>query len=231
MRSAKAFALRPRVFALRPRVFALRVLVVGCVIAAFGLAFALTPPRGPRSMRQFDADRLASLEVHMWQAYYDKERVRLFGLLVTMLHEQYHYSWAGATVEGFHLARAAATFGDLKDHYEVVLPDLEAAYDKARSWTGASFDARAVARAELAWWEARRIPGRNSPEQIGQLIAEEYALLYESSAGAMSAAALLRAQAAAIRDAKAEHPDWSAIARLLQQSYRELREALASANA
>ena len=32
------------------------------------------------------------------------------------------------------------------------------------------------------------------------------------------------------RDAKAERPDWSAIARLLQQSYRELREALASVN-
>ena len=204
--------------------------MVAAMLTVFGLAFALTPPSGPRSMRQFDADRLATLEVHLWQAYYDKERVHLFGLLVTLLHEQYHLSWAGATLEGFHLARAASTFGALEDHDDVVLPDLEAAYEKIRSWTGASFDPRAVARAELAWWEARRIPGRNSPEQVGQLIAEEYALLYESSVAAMSAPALLRAQAAAIRDAKAEHPDWSAIARLLQQSYRELREALASAN-
>ncbi len=207
-----------------------RIPVVAAMLTVFGLAFALTPPSGPRSMRQFDADRLATLEVRMWKAYYDKERVHLFGLLVTLLHEQYHFSWAGATLEGFHLARAASTFGDLKGHDEVVLPDLEAAYEKIRSWTGASFDPRAVARAELAWWEARRTPGQNSPEQIGRLIAEEYALLYESSAAAMSAPALLRAQAAAIRDAKAEHPDWSAIARLLQQSYRELREALASAN-
>ncbi len=50
----------------------------------------------------------------MWQAYYAKERARLFALLVTLLHEQYHYSWATATLEGFHLARAAATFGDLR---------------------------------------------------------------------------------------------------------------------
>jgi hypothetical protein len=209
---------------------AARISVVVAMLVVFGLAFAFTPPGGSRSMRQFDADRLAALEGDMWQAYYGKEHVRLFGLLVTLLHEQYHFSWAGATIEGFHLARAASTFGDLKDHYDVVLPDLEAAYEKIRSWTGASFDPRAVARAELAWWEARRVPGRNSAEQIGQLIAEEYALLYESSAEAMSAPALLRAQAAAIRDAKADHPDWSAIARLLQQSYRELREALASAN-
>jgi len=208
-----------------------RTLVVFSVIAAFGLAFALTPPRGPRSIRQFDAERLASLETRMWQAYYGKERVRLFGLLVTMLHEQYHYSWATSTLEGLHIARAAATFGDLKDHYEVVLPDLEAAYEKIRSWTGANFDPRAVACAELAWWEARRIPGRNSPEQVGQLIAEEYALLYESSASWMAASALLRAQAAALRDAGADNPDWATIAQLLQQSYRELRLALATANA
>ena len=181
-------------------------------------------------MRQFDAGRLADLEVRMWQAYYDKERVRLFGLLVTLLHEQYHYSWATATVEGFHLARAAATFGDLKENYDVVLPDLEAAYAKLRSWTGAGFDPRAVARAELAWWVARRIPGQNSPEQVGQLIAEEYALLYETSRERVAEAALLRAEAGALRDAHATSPDWNAIARLLQQSYRALQLAVASAN-
>jgi hypothetical protein len=206
------------------------VVVLLVAAAAFALAFALTPPRGPRSLREFDADRLAALETRMWQAYYAKDRARLFGLLVTMLHEQYHYSWATAAVEGFHLARAAATFGDATDHDEAVLPDLEAAYGQVRAWTGATFDARAVARAELAWWEARRIPGRNSPEQVGQLIADEYALLYESSPPAMAGAALLRAQAAALRDAHADRPDWAHIARLLQASYRELRLALSTAN-
>src|SRR5262249_363003 len=61
------------------------------MLVAFGLAFALTPPRGPRSLRQFQPARLADLEVRMWQAYYAKERVRLFTLLTKMLREQYHY--------------------------------------------------------------------------------------------------------------------------------------------
>jgi len=207
-----------------------RAAIAVAILAAFALAFALTPPRGPRSMREFDASRVADLEVRMWQAYYGKERARLFGLLVTLLHEQYHYSWATATVEGLHLARAAATFGDLKEHYEVVLPDLETAYAKLRSWTRAGFDPHAVARAELAWWVARRIPGQNSPEQVGRLIAEEYALLYETSRERVADAALLRAEAAALRDANAATPDWNAIARLLQQSYRELLLVVASAN-
>jgi hypothetical protein len=207
-----------------------RIAIVVAIVAAFGLSFALTPPRGPRSMRQFQPRRLADLEVRMWQAYYAKERVRLFTLLTTMLREQYHYSWATATIEAFHLARAAATFGDLKGNYEVVLPDLEAAYAKARSWTEASFDPGAVARAELAWWVARRIPGQNSPEQVGRLIAQEYALLYETSPENVGAAALLRAKAAAMRDAQADRPDWAAIAQMLRASYDELLAALASAN-
>jgi hypothetical protein len=195
---------------------------------AFVAAFALTPPRGPRSMRQFNPSRLADLEVRMWQAYYAKERVRLFSLLVTMLREQHHYSWAVAATEGFHLARAAATFGDLRSNYDIVLPDLEAAYGIARSWTGAGFDPRVVAKAELAWWVARRIPGQNSPEQVGALIADEYAALYETSRKNVETPALLWAEAAALRDAQADTPDWVRIGVLLQASYRELLSALAT---
>lgn len=111
---------------------------------------------------------MADLELRMWQAYYAKERVRLFALLVTMLHEQNHYSWATATREGFHLARAAATFGDARAHYEIVLPDLENAYGIAKNWLHAGFDPRAVARAEFAWWVARRIWGFLPARHVGK---------------------------------------------------------------
>src|SRR5581483_6712425 len=155
------------------------LLVVVMFVAALG-AYGVTPPRGERSIRRFDPARMAALETGMWQAYYAKDRVRLFRLLVTMLHEQYHYSWAIAAGEGFYLARAAARFGDLTEHYEIVLPDLERAYTTARDWTHAQFDPAAVARAELSWWVARRVPGQDSVEQVGRLMATEYALLYEA---------------------------------------------------
>jgi hypothetical protein len=204
--------------------------IAAASVLAFAAALALTPPRGPRAMRGFEPLRLADLELRMWQAYYARQNVRLFGLLVTMLHDQYRYSWATAGVEGFHLARAAARFADLHESYDVVLPDLEAAYAKARTWTHASFDERAVARAELAWWVARRTPGQNSAEQVGGLIAQEYALLYETTPSVVMTAAQLRAEAAALRDAQADRPDWDRIGRLLRQSYMELRTALSSAN-
>jgi len=37
-----------------------RILVVVSLLAAFGIAFVLTPPRGPRSIRQFDPDCCSS---------------------------------------------------------------------------------------------------------------------------------------------------------------------------
>ena len=190
-------------------------------------ALAATPP-GPRTLRQFDPDRMADLELRMWQAYYSKENARLFGLLVTMLREQYHYSWLTAAAEGYHLARAAATFGNARANYEVVLPDLEAAYGTAKNWLQAGFDPGAVARAELAWWVARRTPGEDSPEHVGAVMADAYALLYEAPRSQVTSAAVLRAQAAALRDAEAERPDWEAVGQLLRESYRDLRSALAN---
>ena len=199
------------------------LLVVVLAAAAYVLTAA---PAGTRSIRRFEPDRLADLELRMWQAYYARENVRLFGLLLSTLRGQYHYSWAVAAREGFHLARAAATFGSARDHYDVVLPDLEAAYATAGRWLNAGFEPRAVARAELAWWVARRIPGHNDPAQVGGLIADEYALLYEAPRAAVERAALLRAQAAAMRDAQAQQPDWDAIGRLLRESYRDLAAKL-----
>ena len=193
------------------------VLVLAVVLAA-----ALRTPAGPRSLASFDPDRMADLETDMWQAYYLRQNVRLFRGLVTMLHEQYRYSWAMATRAAFYLARAASTFADAHDGYERVLPDLERAYTIAKSWTGASFDAGAVARAELAWWVARRIPGKDSAEQVGALIAEENALLFGVAPSTVLAASTDRARAGRLRDDTAKNPDWRAVSDLLHQSYREL---------
>lgn len=202
------------------------VLVLAGLLAAGFYAAAVRTPAGPRSLRAFDPDRMARLEVGMWQAYYRKERLRLFALLVTMLHEQYRYTWSSACAAGFRLARAAATFADATAGSERVLPDLESAYATARRWTGAGYDPAAVARAELAWWVARRLPGESSPENVGRLIGEEYALLYEVPPPRVRRAGVLRAEAGALRDAGGAQADWERVGLLLRESYRSLRAAL-----
>jgi len=206
----------------KPRILAW-LAALALALLAYGL---LAAPPGPRSLRSFEPDRMADLEVGMWKAYYAKERLRLFLLLASMLREQYRYPWSTALREGHHLGRAASTFGDLKGGYDKVIPDLEKGYATARAWTGAGFDPGALARAELSWWVARRIPGEDRPEHVAELMAGAYSILYEAPRAAVARAALLRAQAAALRDRKEARPDWPAIGALLRESYRDLHRGL-----
>jgi hypothetical protein len=217
-----------------------RAIIVVVALAAIYWLVAVRAPSGPRSLRVFDPDKLAELEVGMWQAYYGKEKFRLFRLLVVMLREQYHYSWQTALRAGYHLARAAATFGDTTDNYDRVPPDLEAGYTIARDWTGASFDPKAVARAELAWWTARRDPASGTGAQKNRVVTarmtELYALLYDAPPARVADAARLRVEAADLRDRGADAVDfdrdkkgvdWKAVSWILHESYRALHLAIA----
>jgi hypothetical protein len=152
--------------------------------------------------------------------------VRLFVLLTELLREQRRYPWAKAATEAFYLARPAARFARMTGAYDVVLPDIEEAYAMAKDWTGATYDPSAVARAELAWWIARRDPAARSPENVGRLIAGLYAQMYAVPVERVATAGRLRAEAAALRDRGAGQPDWATISNLLQQSYRELHAAV-----
>jgi hypothetical protein len=196
------------------------------VLVAAGYGIFLATPEGPRSLRAFDPDRTAELELDMWQAYYAGRNVRLFTDLVTLNHDQYRYTWARAAHAGFHLARAASTFAKIRSDYDQVLPDLERAYSIAKEWTNASFDPKRVARAELAWWVARRVPGQDGPEQVGALIADLNALLYSVPRERVLDASVLRARAGRLRDEGGARADWTQVGRLLRESYRALHAAV-----
>jgi len=203
-----------------------RIVVAAVVLLAATSLIVFVPPAGPRVLTQFDPGRTAQLEVRMWQAYYEKDRVDLFRLLIVQLREQYRYSWARAAQAAFYFARAAARFGEMRGDYDRVLPDLTRAYDDARRWTGATFDPERVARAELAWWVARRTPGASRPEQVGRRIAEEYAAIYGVDVERVAEAGQLRAEAGAMRDAAGAAANWPAIGVLLDRSYRSLHRAV-----
>jgi hypothetical protein len=202
------------------------VLILLAMLVAVTVFMLFRAPAGSRAVNVFNPQRTADLEVDMWKAYYEKENVRLFNDLVTMLHEQYRYSWAQASITGFYLARPAARFATMQGNYEQVLPDLERAYARIRTWTGAAFDPQAVARAELAWWVARRDPAARSPEHVGRLIAEENALIFGRPVNALLEASVLRARAGRLRDDGGERADWQEVSRLLHASWSQLHQAV-----
>jgi hypothetical protein len=200
------------------------LLVVGLVLGYLLVA----RPSGTGGLRAFDPERLASLEVDMWQAYYEKDRLRLTRDLVTTLREQYRCSYGNAFRIGFRFGRAASVFAAATADYERVLPDLERGYTLIRGCVEATFDPAAVARAELAWWVARRTPLERSPERVGALIADENALVYAVPRDRVLEASVLRAQAGRLRDDGGERADWSVVSDLLHRSYRALHRAVNS---
>ena len=198
--------------------------------------------------RGFDPDRLAILELKMWKAYYRRQPVRLFALLVQASHEQAAVSWPRAVIAAGLLARGAAAFGrtgsglvgDAKGRDDAAYPrDIVRGYRMLGLPEGVN--AGEVARRELRWWVVRREIGLAAGDAAGSAIAELYAELYGVPVSAVAEAGRLRGQAAEVRDRGATaDPDgptgrgaayWPEVRRLLVASYRSLKAAVTPAPA
>lgn len=191
-------------------------------------------PTAPRWGRDFDPDRLARLELGMWKAYYRRQRLRLFGLLVLANREQAQASWPRALLAALYLARAAAGFGRATGDYERFAGDIARGYRTLGLPPGT--DAEEVARRELRWWVVRRETGLDSAASAGEAITRLYSAVYGVAERAVAEAGGLRGRAAEVRDrGAAADPDgptgrgaayWPEVGRLLRESYRSLRGAL-----
>jgi hypothetical protein len=188
--------------------------------------------------RALEADKLARLELRMWKAYYRRQPVRLFGLLVLALRQQAHVWWPRALVAALWLTRGAVRFSRMTDDYDSVLPDIVRGYRwlKVRD----SVILASVAEWELQWWTIRRELGLSSGRAAGDAIARLYVNLYDLPFESVAEAGRLRGLAAEVRDrGSANDPDgpggkgstyWPQVAKLLRDSYRSLDCALAARN-
>ena len=177
---------------------------IAALLAVY-IVFLHTPP-GPRSLRDFNPDRVAELEVGMWQAYYEKQNVRLFKLLVIMLREQYRYTWAKAATNGFYLARPAARFAGMESGYERSAGSRSARFTRQKTGQPRDYDPPAVPHAELSRWVARRRYRGDGVKTWGN-DAAAYAGVLQVPVGARRDSRRLREEAAALRDEGRERAD------------------------
>lgn len=176
---------------------------------------------------RYNAAKIAASETAMWKAYYKGDKKKLIWELVNLQRIQFGMTLLESLKVSKELGEAAYIFSQIKGNYEdATLPYLRKAYTSIKEYRKEGFDVEAVARAELAWWVARRTPGRNSPEQVGAEIANLYALLYGKSNPSLQKAGLLRARSALLRDLGGNNPDWKEVERLLRESYEALVEGL-----
>jgi hypothetical protein len=189
---------------------------------------------GTRWGSDFDPDELARLETRMWKAYYRRQPVRLFGLLLRALRAQAGASWPRALGASLLLTRAAAGFARSTGDYERFAPDIGRAYRMLG--LPDHVDAEAVARHELRWWVVRRELGLAAGAAAGDSITDLYAALYDVPRERVAEAGRLRGLASEIRDRGAnDDPEgqlaagtayWPEVARLLRESYRSLSAGL-----
>ena len=185
--------------------------------------------------RDFEPDRLAQIELRAWKAYYRRQPLRLFGLLVLLNREQAGPGWPRALLAAFFLARAAVGFGRASGEYERFVSDIPRGYRLLG--LPAHVDADEVARRELRWWVVRREIGLAAGREAGAAISALYSALYGVSEEAVAEAGSLRGRAAEVRDRGATADPhgpagpgrayWPEVGRLLRQSYRSLKSALA----
>ncbi len=183
--------------------------------------------------RDFDPDRLAQLELLMWQAYYRRQPLLLFRLLVRANREQAGPSFLRAVIAAFFLVRAAAGFGRATGGYERYEPDIARAY----GLLGVGREhAAEVAKRELRWWVVRREIRLAAGHAAGAAITALYATLYRVPEASVAEAGSLRGEAAEVRDRGATNDPhgptgagltyWPEVAHLLRDSYRSLHAAV-----
>jgi hypothetical protein len=178
----------------------------------------------------FDAARMGEREMLMWRHYYERRYVALAADLYAGAHEDFGFSPWDSVRLAVAAADAARRFQPSRNAAEAqaALPSLVAYYRCLAGAAPQPVEPETAARAELAWWQARReaVP----PAEYGLLIARVWTLLYGVEGGTVRAAGVVRAEAMAYRDAHAtditEH-DWAVIADQLVQSYMRLKTAIA----
>ncbi|MBD0259578.1 MAG: hypothetical protein ICV83_27990 [Cytophagales bacterium] len=184
-------------------------------------------------IRSFDYRAIARMDTRMWQSYYARERVTLFGQLARLLREQYGAPFLRSHLIAYYAARAAFLFkdGHSRPEYEKALPPLTRLYAQINRMSREPIDADRAARLELEWWIVHRQRQFHHPGDLEWALARTAAAIYHQPAEAMLPHARYRAAAMHIRDTKAvngglQAEDWRQIEALLLNSWRKLWEAV-----
>lgn len=197
------------------------------------------------------ANRIAYLETELWKAYYHRQWLREFRLLIATHREFFHMGPLTAVRASYESARAAMAFAPLD------ASDLPKArrylltyYPRVRRSLGCRMSAAELAGVELNYWVVHRAAARRrlaevasgrpaddepTPAEIEPVVdafAHLHAALFNQTPERMRESAVYRAQATAVVDRisgrySPDVPgDWRRVEALLRQAYAAIEEAV-----
>jgi len=212
---------------------------LAALVAFAGLAaIAPWPAATACASPDFDPGRIAYLEKAGWEAYYDRNWLRVFGLMVQMNREQFCMPLPTAVAGAIDIVRASIAFAPIDNDVPAATAHLQNFYEKARRTRGLQADAKTLAGLEMDYWVVHRrlaIARKQTPNHEGDIgpmvdaLANLHAALFTASPGAIRRSAELRAEAAKTVDqitggySADVQGDWRRIEEYLDEAYDRLR--------
>ena len=189
--------------------------------------------------RTFHADRIAYFESAGWRAYYDRNWLRVLGLMVQLNREQFGMSWPNAILASLDVVRASLAFAPVDNDIPAATAHLAYYYAKARCAAGIAADAEKLAALEIDYWVVhRRLANERkaAPDHTGDLtpmvdaLSSLHEALFAVPPDVARRSAVMRAAAAARVDritggySDDVEADWRQIEVELRQAYQILDE-------
>lgn len=154
--------------------FALKRLLVVAVAAL--AAFCFWPRHS--SLRNFDPQKMADIQIRVWKEAAAKNRNGMIGPLYELYSGQYRVPPIGSLMLAIDMSAALTIFAtapDAADQERALVP-LRTVYVNLKNSTKGAFDPDVLARMELATWMLQADHAKRA--QLTTSISERFAILY-----------------------------------------------------
>ena len=186
----------------------------------------------------FNPHKVAYYEKAGWEAYYDRDWLRAFGLMVALNREEFHMPLWTAITGAIDIVRASMAFAPLeKNDVPKAVGHLCNYYEKAKRTVKIKTDAATLAHLEMEYWVVHRKlalerikqPDLENTGLMIEALTNLHAALFDISHERAHRSAELRALAAKAVDritgcySTDIHGDWKQVESYLQQAYYAVR--------
>lgn len=181
----------------------------------------------------FNPYQVAYYEKSGWEAYYDRDWLRAFRLMVALNREEFHMPLLTAIAASLDIVRASIAFAPMDNDVPKAIAHLQSYFAKVKRMVHIQSDAGTLARLEMNYWVVHRELAierirQHDLDNIGPMIeslTKLHAALFGISHETARRSAELRALAAKSVDritgrySDSVEKDWQEVESYLQQAY------------
>jgi hypothetical protein len=139
------------------------------------------------------AAEVAYFEAAGWKAYYDRDWLKLLGLIVSLCHAQFHIPFPVSLLAAYDIVRASAAWAPANHNVAQVQAYYTRFYRLARRYSGLNFDPAEAGRLETQYnIDHRRLSGSPDKTDFIQTMVQLHSTLFGITEEAARPSAELR---------------------------------------